>query len=492
LSITFTDKGNSSAEIQAAELDANHDSCSEISGCVVGALSSETDPQTGIVTFNNWCAGNGTGVNCNVTPITNNNQLTNGAGYITSYSETDPQVGLLSFNNWCVGNGSGVNCNMTAITALSQLTNDAGFITSYSETDPQVGLVTHSSMCVGNGTGINCNATVPTLVDTDVNNYTSAFSVNTSNNLVTLIIKRNDSNNLSLTFTDKGNSSAEIQAAELDANHDSCSEISGCVVGAITGQPYNYTDFTNVSNLQGLNYTTLNLLFVNITDQRFNETTFVRNVNRTTNIKYLGFNTTAELDTKYIQNSTPGVFNITVQNIEVNGTSSSTVCSGTNKVTQVTMADGVLSSTCATDDTGLPYVNFTTANSTTSSNTIYSPLFVMPLPSSGNAVIQCTMLTWANANTVGIQYNFTITGGSANQYSGEYFSAATTKALLAQSSGNQWLFSPTASQGAVVAPSTFYIYSIRSGAGELRVGHKSETATQTVTAIGSFCHEITR
>ncbi|MEM3374018.1 MAG: hypothetical protein QXE31_02235, partial [Candidatus Woesearchaeota archaeon] len=44
--------------------------------------------------------------------------------------------------------------------------------------------------------------------------------------------------------------------------------------------------------------------YLNATDQRFNDTIYISNVNRTENIKKLGFNTTSELDTRYIQQGT--------------------------------------------------------------------------------------------------------------------------------------------------------------------------------------------
>ena len=60
--------------------------------------------------------------------LTNNNQLANGAGYITDYIETDPSwsanESLVFFNaDW-------------NLTQLSELNNDLGFITDYTETDP--------------------------------------------------------------------------------------------------------------------------------------------------------------------------------------------------------------------------------------------------------------------------------------------------------------------------------------------------------------------
>jgi hypothetical protein len=63
------------------------------------------------------------------------------------------------------------------------------------ETDPQVNTLENNKWCASNGTVINCN--VAPVVDTF-------------------------------------NTTAQIRAAEIDTLHDSCSEISGCVVGAMS------------------------------------------------------------------------------------------------------------------------------------------------------------------------------------------------------------------------------------------------------------------
>jgi hypothetical protein len=52
-----------------------------ISASVVPALSYL--PSGGTLTSGDWCLYNGTNINCTVTPITNTNQLTNGAGFLT-------------------------------------------------------------------------------------------------------------------------------------------------------------------------------------------------------------------------------------------------------------------------------------------------------------------------------------------------------------------------------------------------------------------------
>jgi hypothetical protein len=197
--------------------------------------------------------------------------------------------------------------------------NPSGFISSYTETDPQVGLVTASNLCESNGTGVNCNIT-----------WSRKF----------------------------GNSSAEIQAAELDAAHDTCAEISGCVVGAITSyidsntnvtsiqvtgtstktlnleQPgianlttswtdidtdtiwqINTTAFSNESGNLGWNFTTLDSNFIrqneyanldldSTDDMTIADNTSlwtkISNVNRSANIKGLGFNLTSELDNRFV------------------------------------------------------------------------------------------------------------------------------------------------------------------------------------------------
>ena len=78
----------------------------------------------------------------NSTTLNNNNQLTNGAGYITSYTETDPLAynGTLAYNsslaNYYLKSNPYSYYNSTTLTSNSQLSNGAGYISSYTETDP--------------------------------------------------------------------------------------------------------------------------------------------------------------------------------------------------------------------------------------------------------------------------------------------------------------------------------------------------------------------
>jgi len=87
-------------------------------------LSSESDPQVSTLTANQWCRADGTGntINCDVAPVTNNNQLANGAGYLTT--ETDP------FTAWDKSTGISIT--------ESQISDLKTYITS--ESDPTVTL----------------------------------------------------------------------------------------------------------------------------------------------------------------------------------------------------------------------------------------------------------------------------------------------------------------------------------------------------------------
>ena len=87
---------------------------------------SETDPK--------WTANYSiflTHATTNYVDAQNTSQINwvNSQGFLTSYSETDPQVGAVSSGFWCRGSGSAVECDVTAITNNNQLTNGAGYIT---------------------------------------------------------------------------------------------------------------------------------------------------------------------------------------------------------------------------------------------------------------------------------------------------------------------------------------------------------------------------
>lgn len=197
--------------------------------------------------------------------------------------------------------------------------------------------------------GIPNRTTSWTDIDTDTNNYTSAFSTNSTGNLNTFIIRRNDSTNLSVTVTDKGNSSAEIQAAELDSAHDTCSEIANSVCVASSNQiTLAHSNITNVPTYAD-NFTntfTFNISTNLITLKIMN----FLGINKSLTFTDKG-NSSAEMVEAV--NKTLGIYTgVTVPIVNVNGTSSATDCSGTNKVTDVTLTNGVISTVCAADQTG--------------------------------------------------------------------------------------------------------------------------------------------
>ena len=101
------------------------------------------------LTANNWCQYASSIISCNVTPVTNTNQLTNGSGFIagnqtitlsggvtgsgtTAITTTVTQLNgnTLTNGDWCITNGTIINCTVTPVTNTNQLTNGAGFLTA--------------------------------------------------------------------------------------------------------------------------------------------------------------------------------------------------------------------------------------------------------------------------------------------------------------------------------------------------------------------------
>lgn len=80
-------------------------------------LTSETDPQVGILATNAFCTSDGNKINCTTATI----------------PETDPTIGTLNPNNWCISDGSKITCNASPPVTKEQ--------------DPEVGVLVSGKYC---------------------------------------------------------------------------------------------------------------------------------------------------------------------------------------------------------------------------------------------------------------------------------------------------------------------------------------------------------
>jgi hypothetical protein len=141
---------------------------------------------------------------------TNTNQLTNGAGFLTSFTETDPiftawdkstgisitKSQISDFptipaaqvqTDWNASSGMGQLLNKPTIpTNTNQLTNGAGFITSYAETDPIVKAI--NGIVKSNGTTISAavSGTDYVIPSSTINIGTTAVTINRASGALTL------------------------------------------------------------------------------------------------------------------------------------------------------------------------------------------------------------------------------------------------------------------------------------------------------------------
>ena len=110
--ITVNGKGLVTAAANQNYLTSNQPTTltSDVSGTGTGTIAVSVRELDGNVLTNpDWCSTNGTTINCAVTPVTNNNQLTNGNGYITGN-----QTITLSGD----ANGSGATAITTTVSAV--------------------------------------------------------------------------------------------------------------------------------------------------------------------------------------------------------------------------------------------------------------------------------------------------------------------------------------------------------------------------------------
>ena len=80
-------------------------------------LTSETDPQVGILATNAFCTSDGNKIDCTTATI----------------PETDPTIGTLNPNNWCISDGSKITCNASPPVTKEQ--------------DPEVGVLVSGKYC---------------------------------------------------------------------------------------------------------------------------------------------------------------------------------------------------------------------------------------------------------------------------------------------------------------------------------------------------------
>ncbi|MGV8087053.1 MAG: beta strand repeat-containing protein [Candidatus Woesearchaeota archaeon] len=154
----------------------------------------------------------------------------------------------------------------------------------------------------------------------------------------------------------------------------------------------------NVTSLLS-NDTTLNVKIDNLNSSLIaNDTTLntkINNVNSSGNIQNLGFNTTAQLDTQFL--NTDDTINVTNINATNTPSSGRILSYGTND--RFVWADTLIT-------------NYTTAAVSTTSNTVYSliPNLTITLPNASTYVITCHLLTYSAAVTTGERLRINTTG----------------------------------------------------------------------------------
>jgi hypothetical protein len=227
------------SEVPSLETDSAHDTCGEITGCVVGAitdgntgwtneyglLTAEVDGSTTNeiqnVQTNKGLQRDGSN-NFGLIACGNNQILKNVSGNWACADDVDTSLSDEQVQDLV---GGMVTSNTETGIAVTYEDGDGTLDFVVSESDPQVGTTTAGKWCVANGggTGIDCATDPPVLTETD-------------------------------------------------SAHDTCGEITGCVVGAITAVP---NDFRYTGSSQGatVNATTSMNVNSNTGSIKFNSAT---------------------------------------------------------------------------------------------------------------------------------------------------------------------------------------------------------------------------
>ena len=160
----------------------------------------------GTLTNAQWCLWNSNRLDCTVTPITNNNQLTNGAGYITGWG---PAVTSISTDNTLLGG---------PITSTGTLGANQTLLVNYTTGD----------------TRYTRNATIPTCTGTD--KLTSA-----GNGVMTCATDQTGASSGLVNGSDAYFGKLNASTLNVGTTNLTCNQVSGCVNGAITSVPYQST-----------------------------------------------------------------------------------------------------------------------------------------------------------------------------------------------------------------------------------------------------------
>jgi hypothetical protein len=317
----------------------------------------------------------------------------------------------------------------------------------------------------------------------------------------------------------KPHTSGTFFASSPNQNHNSLSGLDGGLGGSYyhLGQS-DYQDVLDKIWLnktdQRYNDTAAISLKLNATDQRYNDTARINAVNTTTNIQILGFNTTSQLNNLYYSISNPNAFINASSIVSAVGNWSSdkssynttaqldtkymlitkTFVNNTGSDTYVYLND---SSTVRYNETKLNETivaltqrdYFTISDYSTTSNTVWTLMsdFTIPLPV-GKSIIVCTFMSSAAATTTGVRLRLNTTGTGTQRTVMDYYTSTTAQALCQGTTASTSCLA-TVSSGATVSPTRIITYADRTVAGSMTLELISEVSTSAVNILaGSSCY----
>lgn len=174
------------------------------------------------------------------------------------------------------------------------------------------------------------------------------------------------------------------------------------------------------------------------------------------------------------------------------GTTTATDCSGTDKVTDVTITNGAVTTTCGTDQTGAgggATQYFTTADRVTGNITHFNAtVLTMPVSANTNYTIQCTFWAVTSLATVGVQLNMTVPA-SPLVFNGAWIAPTTAVASLyayCQNTARDCIESQTAALTTGL-PIYFNGRLENVNANSITVKLKAEAAGTVTIKKGSYC-----
>lgn len=446
-------------------------------------LTSESDPKVGALANGKWCKGTGAQVTCDVTPITDNSQLANGAGYLSA--ET------LFLDKWAyLDSKPNSTANTTIDEILTAITNGT-FLKSFTELDP---------LWSANYSALN---TSWSRRDNSSYEYWNNATLNNLLNLINASWNENHADTLYAPIGTTGdNQTWNQQTADylyypiwnpgnFISDYAETDPIFMANFPYLDNKPNNTANFTVSSWIDEI-FTTLH----NGTFQTGSELTNSSEdvISAVNNYSYLNISVNASGTCEYVRNATER--DLFTADVDTNTypNVSTTDCGDGYAMRGVNNQTGAVTCTAIQDSGLAEWINMTVSEYSTTSSTAYTmmPQLSAILSPSSTYVVTCNLIISTASASTGLQLQINNTNSplKANWIYNTQVSATTRTSYNSTSTTGPNTLNSTGSAGTNVEDTGFVQGYVVTGANPVGIsfGMKSEvSSSKVVMNAGSYC-----